>query len=129
MTTDLWMLAAAAVLQWALILAASTPRMLKNGISWAMGNRQKPVEGLPQWATRAQKASDNLQENLILFAIVVLVVHVSGNANETSALGTQIFVGARLLHALIYIAGLAVIRTAAWMTSIAGMFIAASTLA
>jgi uncharacterized MAPEG superfamily protein len=127
MTTDLWMLVGAAALQWALIMVAANPGLMAD-IGWAFGNREKEL-ALPAWAGRAKRASANLQENLPIFTILVLVVHVAGAANPTSALGAQIFLGARVLHGALYIAGIAYARTAAWATSLVGMAMVASALA
>ncbi len=121
MTTDLWMLAATALLQWVLILTAATPRLLKNGIVYSVGNRHAEPRDVPEWAVRAQKASDNLAENLPLFAVLVLVVNVAGLQGDLSAMGAQIFVCARVLHAVLYIAGVAWLRTLVWAVSLVGL--------
>jgi uncharacterized MAPEG superfamily protein len=128
MTTDLWILLASAGLQWALIMLAATPPLMINGIPWAVGNRQSGGKKMPAWAVRARKASDNMAENLVLFAVVVLVVHVAGAANETSTLGAQVFLGGRVGHALLYIAGVAWLRTAAWLVGVAGTLMVVSVL-
>lgn len=127
MTTDLWMLAASVLLTWLLIMADAGPKIVGNGMTWASGNREETPEqkGLP---ARIGRTSANMQENLPLFGLLVLVVHVSGNADATSALGAQVFFAARVAHAAVYIAGIAYVRTALWAVSIVGMFMIASTL-
>ncbi len=85
MTTDLWMLVAAVGLTWAFIMAAATPTVLTNPL-WAMGNREKPTEVSPL-THRLTRTAENMKENLPLFAALVLVAHVSGEADATSALG------------------------------------------
>ncbi len=119
MTTDLWMLAASVALTWVLIMAAATPTVLTNPL-WAMGNRETPLDPSPV-ASRLARTAENMKENLPLFAALVLVAHVSGEADATSALGAQIFFGARVLHAVIYIAGIPKIRTPVWLVSVIGM--------
>jgi uncharacterized MAPEG superfamily protein len=126
MTIDLWMLVAAVGLTWLLIVGSATPNILKD-IKWSIGNRETPLEQ-PPWVHRANRTAQNMKENLPLFAIVVLIAHVSGSANETSALGTEIFIGARLAHAGVYIAGVPYLRTLLWSVSIAGIGLIASTL-
>ncbi len=125
MTVDLWMLVAAVVLTWVQIMIASTPGAVLFP-KWALGNRDSRVD-LPSWAARADRAAQNMKENLPLFALV-LIAHVSGEANATSALGAQIFVGARIAHAVVYMAGVPGIRTAIWAVSIAGMGLILSAL-
>lgn len=70
---------------------------------------------------RAQRAHRNLLESLVLFAALVLVAHVSGQANATTALGAAIFFYARLAHAVIYWMGIPWARTVAWTVSVAGL--------
>ena len=48
---------------------------------------------LPDWVQRSERAYLNMLENLPVFAAIVLVVHSSGAANVTTALGAQIFFG------------------------------------
>lgn len=127
MTTDLWMLAGSAALAWLLILTAAAPNLLTAGLTWAAGNRDEQPES-PAWVARAGRAHANLQENLIIFAALVLVVHVSGSANDASALGATIFFVARCAHAVIYLLGVPWVRTVAWAVSVAGMFIVGAQL-
>ncbi len=121
MTTDLWMLVFAVLLQWALILAASLPKILANGMEWAVGNRETDGVEVSPVAGRVKRTSDNMAENLILFSALVLVAHVSGEADDLSARGAQVFLGARVVHAIIYIAGIPVGRTLAWVVSLVGL--------
>ena len=120
MTTDLWMLFATAPLAWVLILVAAGPGLMKNGLGWAMGNRDSAPPPAP-WEARAKRASANMQENIALFAILVLVAHVSGRHGDLSALGAIVFFAARVAHAVVYIAGIPGVRTIAWAVSIVGM--------
>ncbi len=126
MTVDLWMLVAAVVLTWAQIMIAATPSVLVNP-KWAMGNRDSSLES-PAWASRADRAAKNMKENLPMFAALVLIAHVSGEADSTSELGAQIFIGARIAHAIIYLAGIPGVRTLVWLVSVAGMAMILSTL-
>ena len=128
MTIDLWMLLSASALQWALIMGAATPQILTNGLPWAFGNRESspPLTG---WVARCDKCSANLMENLPIFAILVLVAHVSGRADALTGYGAMLFVAARLAHAGAYLAGVHVLRTGLWATSIVGWGLIAAGLA
>ena len=64
-------------------------------------------------------------ENLVLFAILVLVAHAAGRANEMTALGAMLFFYGRLAHAIVYIAGVPWVRTAAWTVSVVGLLLIA----
>lgn len=120
MTTDLWMLVWTALLSLFFFLTYGLGRMqLPGGIQWAFGNRDTPIEG-PPWVERAVRAHHNLIENIGPFAILVLVAHVSGKANATTALGATIFFWGRVGHAATYIAGLIYVRTAVFFLATIG---------
>ena len=59
--------------------------------------------------------------SMLAFLIaLVLVAHLTGRADGTTALGATIFFWARAAHALIYVAGVAYLRTAAFAVSLVG---------
>ena len=60
-------------------------------------------------------------ENLVLFAILVLVAVIAGKTNSATLMGAQIFLGARIVYALVYIAGIPWLRTAVWGISVIGL--------
>jgi uncharacterized MAPEG superfamily protein len=62
----------------------------------------------------------NLVENLVPFSALVLTAHVSGAANATTALGSQIFFWGRVGHAISYHAGIPWVRTLAFVVSLVG---------
>ena len=126
MTTDLTMLVWTTIL----CLVSPLPAVLglmstPGGMSWGVGNRDEGHE-VPDWVSRARRAHANLVENLAPFAALVLVAHVAGKANETTALGAQIFFGARLVYAGLYVAGVPVLRTIVYFISLAGLVLIAS---
>jgi uncharacterized MAPEG superfamily protein len=120
MTTDLWMLVWSAVLCVALIFVYLPSRITTpGGLAWGFGNRERPLE-FPAWAGRAERAHRNLVENLAPFAILVLVAHIAGKANATTALGATIFFWGRVAHAAVYTAGIAYVRTLAFAVAFFG---------
>ncbi len=121
MTIDLWLLIAAAALTWILVMAEATLTIVDRGPTAASGNRDDFAATAPGLHGRVKRCVTNMYENLPLFAIVVLVAHVSGEADRMSALGSQVFVGARVVHAGLYAVGVPWLRTGAWMVSIAGI--------
>lgn len=120
MTTDLWMLVWSAILG-LLFFNTYAPALfaIPGGLQWGFANRDQALE-LPPWAARAKRAHANLVENLAPFAILVLVAHVTGKANATTALGAQIFFWGRVAHAVLYIAGIPYARTAAFAVAWVG---------
>jgi len=120
MTTDLTMLVATALLCLLMPVVYLVGRSAApGGLAWGFGNRDAPLD-VPAWTARAVRAHANLVENLAPFAILVLVAHVSGRANATTALGATLFFWARVAYAAIYTAGIAYLRTAAFFVGTAG---------
>ncbi len=122
MTTDLLMLAYSAVLCLVLAFPYTIGLNKTFGLPILIGNRENfpTVEG---WIGRGKRAHMNMIENLAPFAALVLIAHVTGKADASTALGAQLFFWARLVHAVVYIAGLPWIRTAAYGVSLVGMAI------
>ena len=120
MTTDLWMLVYTGLLSTFFFFTYGTGRILApGGINWLFGNRDTPL-ATPEWTARAQRAHQNLVENLAPFAILVLVAHVTGKANSTTALGATLFFWGRVAHAGTYIAGIIYARTVAFFVGTIG---------
>ena len=117
MTTDLWMLVATAMLCFITILIYGSGRLIQpGGIAWAAGNRATEF-AVPPWVARAVKAHANLIENLVPFAVLVLVAHAASKANSATALGATIFFWSRVVHLAAYVAGVIFVRTLAWIIS------------
>ena len=123
MTTDLWMLV------YSCLLCLLSPMLYlvgrvgaPGGMDWLRGNRDS-VLAAPAWADRAVRAHDNLIENLVPFAALVLVAHTAGLANETTALGAQLFFCSRVVYVAVYAAGLQPWRTLVWFVGLAGQLL------
>ena len=120
MTIDLWMLVASTLLCLSipyigLVGLARTP----GGTAWAFGNRDVPL-AVPAWVERTRRAHANMAENLAPFAVLVLVAHVTGKTNGTTALGTELFFIGRVAHLLVYAAGIPFVRTLVFGVALAG---------
>ena len=95
---------------------------MQVGLPMLAGNRENlPV--IVGWAGRAQRAHRNMLENLVLFAVLVLVTNATGKANSMTALGAELFFWARIAYAVIYLAGIPWARTAAWGVSVVGLIL------
>tara|TARA_B100000459_G_scaffold87566_1_gene49249 strand:- start:434 stop:691 length:258 start_codon:yes stop_codon:yes gene_type:complete len=64
-----------------------------------------------------------MDENLPVFAAVVLVVHTLGSANLTTVLGAQSFFWARVAMAVGHMGGIPGLRSVFWFVSLAGLVI------
>lgn len=120
MTPELSMLAATAVLAALLTLPYGLAMWTLWPVRAILGNRDEPPPPLPAWAERARRAQQNMLENFPPFAALVLVVHAAGLANQDTALGASIFFGARLAHALVYVAGVWQLRALAFFAGVGG---------
>ena len=124
MTPELIYLVWSAVLTVVLMLIAVSGATLQVGLPTLAGNRED-MPDMTSWAGRAERAHSNMLENLVLFAILVLVAQAAGVRNAMTLLGAQLFFWGRVGHAVLYIAGIPWARTAAWVVSVVGLILIA----
>jgi uncharacterized MAPEG superfamily protein len=109
MSVELLMLLYSALLFLVIILAQAGLGISQNGLMAQAGSR----DNLPEPTVlrqRLQRLSANMQENLVMFAVVVLVASAAGVSNDATAMGASVFFFARVAHAVVYAAGWPVIR-------------------
>ena len=92
-------------------------RIMVWGLIDAVGYPDDP-KPLSPWAERARKAHSNAVENLAVFAAAVLVLNAVGISNDTTVLACTVYFWARLVHYIVYTAGIPWLRTAIWLTVI-----------
>ncbi len=113
MTSELmsltWVTALTAVLWMPYILNTIAVRGLVN----AVGYEENP-KPLTPWAARLRKAHANAVENLVVFATLVLIAHAAGVSNETTVMACQLYLWARVVHALAYTFAIPWVRTLAF---------------
>lgn len=122
MTPELIYLVWSAALTVVLAVIAASGATLEVGLPRLAGNRENMPE-MSGWAGRAARAHSNMLENLVLFAILVLVARAVNVGNGMTLLGAQLFFWGRVAHAVLYIAGIPWLRTAAWAISIVGLLL------
>ena len=120
MTPAISLLVWSVALMFAQMLLAVSGATLQVGLVKLAGNRED-VPTMSGWSGRAQRAHRNMLENFALFAALVLVAVIGGKTNATTLLGAQLFLWARLAYAVIYLAGVPYLRTAAWLVSVIGL--------
>ena len=127
-TTDLTMLLWTTVL----CILISLPYILATiqtcGLVTAVGYPKPDDKPLPEWAQRSHRAHMNLIENIGPFAALVIIAHVAGAANETTALAATIYFWVRLLQAIVHTLGIPWVRTLAFFVSWAALLTIASQL-
>ena len=111
MTTDLQYLAYTAVLTASLWIPYIAAQVMTNGPLAAQNYLDPKPRPVPLWGQRANRAHINAVETFAPFAALVLVAHVAGKENAMTAFWALAFFWLRLVHAVVYLAGLPFIRT------------------
>ena len=110
MTNDMmsltWVIALSAVM-WVPYIINS---IMVQGLVDAVGYPDNP-KPLAPWAQRMKKAHYNAVENLVLFAALVLMLNALGISNQTTVFACKVIFGARLVHYVVYAAGIPWLRT------------------
>ncbi|MCB1845794.1 MAG: MAPEG family protein [Halieaceae bacterium] len=124
MSVELLMLLYSALLFLVIILVQAGLGISQNGLMAQAGNR----DNLPEPTVlrqRLQRLSANMQENLVLFTVVVLVASAAGVSNDATALGASVFFYARVAHAIVYAFGWPVIRPLFYFAGLYGIVVIA----
>lgn len=119
MTTELTLLVWSTALAVGQAMLAAVGGNLQKGVPSMIGNRDD--DAFTGWVGRAYRAHRNLLESLVLFAILVLAVQVSGRSNDQTRLGAELFFWARVAYVPCYLLGLVGIRSLVWGASMAGL--------
>ena len=120
MTPELNLLLWSTVLTFVLIMIPAGEALRRNGAK-AQGGARDDLPEPSIFNKRATRLYKNMLENMVLFAPLVLITHVTESSNSMTLLGAQIFFYARVAHAVIYLAGWPMVRPLAWFTSVVGM--------
>jgi uncharacterized MAPEG superfamily protein len=99
MTTDLKYLAFTAILTAALWIPYVVCQVMANGFLAPPNYVDPTPRPVPTWGKRADRAYLNAVESFAPFAALVLVAHVSGKADATTAFWAMCFFWLRLAHA------------------------------
>lgn len=89
-------------------------RLVEHSPWPALMNPQPDLRPKAQWAERLMRAHDNAVENLVIFAPLVLTLHVLGVSTATTAAACAVYFFARLSHLLLYTFGVPFFRTVAF---------------
>jgi uncharacterized MAPEG superfamily protein len=120
MTAELTILVYSVFLTFVLILVPATQSVFQNGMKLQTG----PRDNLPEPTAlnkRLRRLAANMIENMVLFTPLVLAAGVAGVSNQWTVLGAQLFLGARIVHALVYAFGVPWIRPVFWGIAVIGM--------
>ena len=115
LTPELYVLtlvAVATVLMWIPYMSA---RVLTRGPARTLANPDPSFPPDPTWAERARRAHANAVENLVVFAPLVIIAAMLGVSTPETIAASKLYLGARLLHYIVYVAGIPVVRTLAFV--------------
>jgi len=120
MTIDLRLLVYTALLSIVIWLPYILMGIMHFGLMRMVSYPACDYSELPQWTQRLHRAHMNLVENLAPFAALVIVAHLTGAANEATALGARLFFWSRLVQVAGHTAGIPFVRTLAFFVGWAG---------
>ena len=121
MTAELTLLAWTLVLALVQIMLPAVLRTRETGTAYNVGPRDAPGPTVGTITGRAQRAQQNLFENLHLFAAAVLIAHVTGREGTLTAWGARLYLIGRVAYVPLYLAGVPVVRTGAWLVATTGL--------
>jgi uncharacterized MAPEG superfamily protein len=114
MTTDLQYLAYTALLTASLWIPYIVCQTMTNGALGPQNYLDPKPRPVPLWGQRANRAHINAVEAFAPFAALILIAHVAGKADATTAFCAIAFFWLRLVHAVVYWLGFPYIRTVAF---------------
>ncbi len=120
MSAELRILVWSVILTFVLILTPAQMSVMANGLKVMTG----PRDQIPEPSVlnrRLRRLAANMIENMALFTPLVLAAAVAGVSNQWTVLGAQLFLGGRIVHALVYGFGIPWIRPVFWGVAVAGM--------
>ncbi|MGA9659991.1 MAG: MAPEG family protein [Asticcacaulis sp.] len=128
MTYELWILVLAAILgliQVALppVVAASRPGYLE----WNAGPRDTSFDVGPM-ADRLRRVFSNFMETFAIFAVIILVLALTGKTSELSVWGARLYLIGRIAYIPLYAFGVKWVRSLSWILSLTGIILCFATL-
>lgn len=115
MTTELYWMTLTVLMTALFWIPYILDRLAVRGVVAAVSGAQ-PESGEPHslWAQRAIKAHGNAVENLAIFVPAVLTAHMLTISTPATQMAATVYFFARLVHFLVYAAGVPVARTLAF---------------
>jgi uncharacterized MAPEG superfamily protein len=130
MSTELKYLALTAMLTASLWIPYVVSQVMANGFLTPPNYRDPTPRPVPLWGKRADRVYINAIETFAPFAVLVILIHLAGKANATTAFLAAAFFWLRVVHAIVYWAAIPYIRTIVFTlgyATIIGLFVALMT--
>jgi len=117
MTAELKYLALVAIFTALMWLPYALNVIMVRGVADALGYPDDP-QPLAPWAARMKAAHYNAVENLVVFAVLVLIAHEANISNEATIMACSVYFWARMLHFASYACAVPVARTLAFIVGL-----------
>jgi len=128
MTTELYWLVMTTLMTALLWVPYILNRMKELGIWPAVWNPHSDPRPKAQWAERLMRAHANAVENLVIFAPLVLALHVLGLGTTSTATASMVYFAVRLAHVILYTFAIPLLRTVTFLVGFSCQMTLALTL-
>ena len=85
-------------------------RLVTRGLMSSVGYPENPKPQSP-WAQRMMKAHANAIENLVIFAVLVLIANATGISNDIIGTASKVYFATRVVHAVAYTCAIPWLKT------------------
>jgi uncharacterized MAPEG superfamily protein len=126
MSTDLKYLALTAMLTASLWIPYVVAQIMTNGPLKPANYIDPAQRPMPLWGKRADRAYLNAVETFAPFAALVILIHLTGKANATTAFLAASFFWLRVAHAIVYWTAIPYLRTVIFtlgFVAVIGLFV------
>ena len=103
-------------------------RLLEQGIIKGLLDPDGITHSEVGWANRLMASHVNAVENLIVFAPLVIILHILGISTETTVFASGLYFFSRLAHVVLFTFRIPFLRIAAFLSGFAAEMILAFTL-
>jgi len=125
MSPELKYLALTAMLTAALWIPYVAAQVMTNGALSPQNYVDPTPRPVPLWGRRADRAYMNAVETFAPFAALVILLHITGKENATTAFLAMSYFWLRVIHAVVFWAAIPYVRTVAFVlgfAAVAGLF-------
>lgn len=120
MTFEFYILFAATVLGLLHMAVASFTFKAQVGNRYSVGPRDQDLRPTGM-AGRMARAQSNFMETYAFFAVLIILVHLTGSAGAYSQWGASLYLGGRILFLPLYASDIPWLRTISWKIATFGL--------
>ena len=124
MSIELYILTAAAILQFSLVVTHGVHIFFSAGMIWGIGRRNIATK-VTDTGRRIERTLINNMEGLAIFVPLIIVIQFAGISSQLTQFFAQAYLALRVIFALLYITNIPYIRTFVWLGGQASLAILA----